>query len=79
MHCFFLPFFWTFFLVVVNFFLVVVDLLGLACSLSLGSESFGLGHLFMSLGLDSWCLRLPRSFGGLEGAGLLEGASDGSS
>ena len=70
MHCFFVPFFWTFFLAVVKFFLVVVDLLGLACSPSLGSESFGLGHLFMSSGLEGWRLRLPHSFGELEGAGF---------
>ena len=70
MHCFFVPFFWTFFLVVVDFFLVVVDLLGLACSPSLGSDVFGLGHLFMSSGLEGWCLCLPHSFGGLEGAGF---------
>ena len=69
-HCFFVPFFWTFFWVVVDFFLAVVDLLSLACSPSLGSESFGLGCLFMSLGLDGWHLHLPRSFGGLEGAGF---------
>ena len=69
-HCFFVPFFWTFFLAVVNFFPAVVDLLGLACSPSLGSESFGLGRVFMSLGLDGWCLHLPCSFGGLEGAGF---------
>ena len=70
MHHFFLPFFWTFFPAVVNFFLAVVDLLGLACSPSLGSESFGLGRLFMSLGLEGWHLRLPRSFSGLESAGF---------
>ena len=63
MHCFFVPFFWT-------FFPAVVDLLGLACSPLLGSELFGLGCLFMSSGLDGWCLRLPCSFGGLEGAGF---------
>ena len=55
---------------VVNFFPVVVDLLGLACSPSLGSKVFGLGCLFMSLGLEGWRLRLPCSFGGLEGAGF---------
>ena len=54
----------------VDFFLAVVDLLGLVCSPSLGSESFGLGHLFMSLGLEGWHLHLPCSFGGLEGAGF---------
>ena len=70
MHCFFVPFFWTFFQAVVDFFLAVVDLLGLACSLSLGSKSFGLGRLFMSSGLEGWHFRLPRSFGGLEGAGF---------
>ena len=37
MHCFFVPFFWTFFPAVVNFFPAVVDLLGLACSPLLGS------------------------------------------
>ena len=79
MHCFFVPFFWTFFPAVVNFFPVVVDLLGLTCSPSLGYELFGLGHLFMSSGLEGWCLRLPHSFSGLEGAGFAEGASDGSS
>ena len=47
---------------VVDFFLAVVDLLG--------SESFGLGHLFMSSGLEDWHLRLPCSFGGLEGPGF---------
>ena len=62
-HCFSVPFFWT-------FFPAVVDLLGLACSLLLGSESFGLGHLFMSSGLEGWRLHLPHSFGGLEGAGF---------
>ena len=55
---------------VVDFFPVVVDLLGLACSPSLGSELFGLGCLFMSSGLEGWLLCLPRSFGGLEGAGF---------
>ena len=70
MHCFFVPFFWTFFQAVVDFFLAVVDLLGLVCSPSLGSKSFGLGRLFMSLGWEGWCLRLPRSFGGLEDAGF---------
>ena len=69
-HCFFVPFFWTFFRAVVDFFPAVVDLLGLVCSPSLGSESFGLGHLFMSSGLEGWRLRLPRSFGGLEAAGF---------
>ena len=66
----FVPFFWTFFPVVVDFFPAVVDLLGLACSLLLGSELFGLGHLFMSLGLEGWHLRLPCSFCELEGAGF---------
>ena len=70
MHCFFVPFFWTFFLAVVNFFPVVVDLLGLACSPSLGSKLFGLGRLFMSSGLEGWRLRLPHSFSGLEGTGF---------
>ena len=67
---FFVPFFWPFFLAVVNFFLAVVDLLGLACSPSLGSKSFGLGRLFMSSGLEGWHLHLPCSFSGLEGAGF---------
>ena len=70
MHRLFVPFFWTFFPTVVDFFPAVVDLLGLACSPSLGSESFGLGRLFMSLGLEGWHLCLPHSFGGLEGAGF---------
>ena len=54
----------------VDFFPAVVDLLGMACSPSLGSKSFGLGHLFMSSGLEGWRLRLPCSLGGLEGAGF---------
>ena len=61
------------------FFPVVVDLLALGCSLSLGSKSLGLDHLFIllgldhlfiSLGLEGWHLRLPCSFGGLGGAGF---------
>ena len=70
MHCFFVPFFWTFFPAVVNFFPAVVDLLGLVCSPSLGSELFGLGRLFMSSGLEGWRLHLPHSFSGLEGTGF---------
>ena len=52
------------------FFLAVVDLLVLGCSLSLGSELLGLDRLFISLGLEGWHLHLPRSFRGLGGAGF---------
>ena len=52
------------------FFLAVVDLLALGCSLSLGSKSLGLDRLFISSGLEGWHLRLPCSFGGLGGAGF---------
>ena len=63
MHCLFLPLFWA-------FFLVVVDLLAVACSPSLGSELLGLDRLFISSGLEGWHLHLPHSFGGLGGAGF---------
>ena len=69
-HCFFVPFFWTFFRAAVDVFPAVVGLLGLVCSPSLGSESLGLDRLFISSGLEGWRLRLPRSFGGLGGAGF---------
>ena len=49
---------------VVDVFPAVVDLLGLVCSPSLGSESLGLDRLFILSGLEGWRLRLPRSFGG---------------
>ena len=66
----FFPHFGAFFLVVVDHFLAVVNLLVLGCSLSLGSESLGLDHLFILSGLEGWCLRLPCSFGGLGGVGI---------
>ena len=67
---FFFAHFRAFFLAVVHRFLVVVDLLALGCSLSLGSESLGLDGLFILLGLEGWSLCLPRSFGGLGGTGF---------
>ena len=67
---FFFPCFGAFFPAVVDCFLVVVDLLVLGCSLSLGFELLGLDHLFISSGLEAWCLCLPHIFGGLGGTGF---------
>ena len=72
MHCFFVPFFWT-------FVPLVVELLGLVCSPSLGSKSFGLGHLFMSSGLQVGVCACHVVLVGWRALVLLEGASDGSS
>ena len=42
----------------------------LARRVQAGAESLGLDRLFISSGLEGWRLRLPRSFGGLGGAGF---------